>query len=86
MYHVMMERYTPTQIHRDKVSVWNGGRIKEARGQLKHQLNDTFSMLRGHEFFGAHTFYVNFEEKWVRLYNSNHEETLFIGYTIEERE
>ena len=83
MYQVLQQRLTPTQIHREPVVIWRGGRWKEARGQAKSAFYSALEMIIHHDYFGADDFYVD-EELFVVILYENGKETYSISYTWEE--
>lgn len=85
MYQVIMERYTPTNVDDIRpVVVWEGSRIKEARGQLRHQIKDTFKSLEKHDFYNAHDFYVDTVIGTIKLFDKNYNWTLYIHFYMKE--
>lgn len=79
-----MRRTTPRQLDNLVFSVWQGSRIKEARGQQRHHFNSTLDMIIHHEFFDAVDFVMDEEECWIHLFGEDGDEILFIRYDIEE--
>lgn len=69
MFQILQHRTTKTQKDDLRFVVWEGGRKREAEGQLTHHLKSSLDMIMKHDFFAAHDFEVNLEDYSINLYD-----------------
>lgn len=67
-----------------RIVLFSSNRIREVRGQAKHQFNSFLDMMAHHDYFGFHDYTLFEDEKIIMLFDVDYNLILSHEYVIEE--